>query len=456
MKTETNERRLNRENTADKIREAIGAEQIQLASELFLELHLGDQVGVFNLLDEDERGRLLSQLDISATAHLFSHQDDSETLDAAENLSIERLADVLDEMQPDEAADLLGDLPPKQAFEVLEQMEDTEDVLPLLKYADETAGGRMTTAFISMRQETTSEEAINLLREVSPGDEAPYYLFVTEADMKLAGVVQLRELVVAGRDTKMGEIMDAEVIAIAADADQEDVARVMKRYDLSALPVVDDDNHLVGVITHDDILDVLTEEATEDIYRLANVADAQLEPASAVGEHLKGRLPWLYLNTLTALFASWVISHFEGLISQIAVLAVFQSIVAGQGGNAASQNVALVVRGLALGNIPRGGVRKILVRQAIVGLVQGIAIGVVVGIGVALWRENAALGIVLGLALVANMVMAGIIGTLIPLGLKALGQDPALASSVLVTAVTDSFGFFIFLSLATIFMKNLM
>ncbi|MBW8009988.1 MAG: magnesium transporter [Chloroflexi bacterium] len=445
-----------REKTAELIQEALSNNRNEVAVDVFVELHPGDQVEVFSILSENERAGLISSLDISATADLFNHQEDSETLEAAEGLSIERLADVLDEMEPDEAADLLGDLPKEQASKALQEMEDTEDVLPLLNYPDETAGGRMTTAFIFMHRAATAEQAIENLREISPDNEAPYYIFVTDQNKELVGVVGLRELVVASKDTKIDSIMASEVIFVKADTDQEDVAQVMQQYDLSALPVVDEQHQLVGIITHDDILDVLTEEATEDIYRLANVGDSELEPESDIIEQLKGRLPWLYLNSLTALFASWVISNFESLIASIAVLAVFQSVVAGQGGNAGSQSVAIIVRSLALGKISPKRIWRILTRQLLVGLLQGISVGLVVGIGVFLWKGNAFLGLVLGLALVGNMIVAAIAGTAIPLGLKAIGQDPALASSVLVTAATDSLGFLIFLGLATYFMENLL
>jgi magnesium transporter len=249
--------------------------------------------------------------------------------------------------------------------------------------------------------------------------------------------------------------MNTEVISTDAWTDQEEVARIMTQYDLSALPVVNQNQELIGVITYDDILDVIQEEATEDIYRLSNVIDSGLEPDSPIREQLKGRLPWLFLNTLTALFASWVISNFEGLIAQVAVLAVFQSVVAGQGGNAASQSVAMFVRAIALGKVPTGKTFPLLLKQMLVGLFQGILVGLIVGVGVTIWKGNPYLGMVLGLALVGNLILAGIVGTLTPLGLKAIGQDPAMASSVLVTAVTDSLGFFIFLNLANTFLPHL-
>lgn len=438
------------------IREYLEQKQYKTAIQLFLDLHPNDQVEVFDFLSPEDRTEILKRIDILATAQLFSLQEDQDTLEAAESLSIDRLADVLDEMAPDEAADLLLDLPPEQAAEALDQMEDAEEILPLLEYPDETAGGRMTTEFISIDEDLTANEAIDLLRRLSPDSNVPYYIFVTDSRNKLTGVTGLRELVVSAPDTPIKSIMNREVISVDAWMDQEEVSQVMAQYDLTALPVRNHRDELVGVITHDDILDVIQEEATEDIYRLASVTDAELEPDSPLQEQLKGRLPWLFLNMATALFAAWVISNFEEIIAMVAVLAVFQSVVAGLGGNAASQSVAMFVRSIALGKVPTGRNLRLLVIQMLVGLFQGVIIGIIVGIGVTLWKGNPYLGLVLGLALIGNLVLAGIVGTLTPLGLKALGMDPAMASTVLVTAVTDSLGFFIFLSLAKFFLPNLL
>lgn len=246
--------------------------------------------------------------------------------------------------------------------------------------------------------------------------------------------------------------MNTHVVSVLAMQDQEEAARVMKHYDLSALPVLNQPGQLVGVISHDDILDVLVDELTEDIYRLASVSDLALEPESKLFQQLKGRLPWLLLNTITALIGSWVISNFGDLFVKVAVLAFFQSVVAAQGGNAASQNVAMIVRSLALGKIEPKKFWAILMKQITVGLLLGLLIGLIVGIGVGLWQENPYLGLVLGLALLGNMLVASIVGTLAPLILEFVGQDPALASSVLVTAITDIIGFLIFLSLARAFL----
>jgi len=439
----------------ERIHSALGTQRLEDALAILLELHPADRADVFNLLTYAEKSALFPLLDVPTTADLLEELEDEEVLEAIESLSPERLADVLDEMEPDEAADLLGDLTPEQASAALAEMEDAEEVIPLLGYPDQTAGGLMTTSFVALRRYTTTEQAIQFLRQVRPEIEIPNYLYVVDREKRLIGVVGFRELVISDPTVTMDSIMDPDVRYISVGTDQEEVARLMSRYDLAAVPVVDNQQRLVGVITHDDILEVVEEEATEDIYRLANVIDTDLDPQSPISEQLKGRLPWIYLNMVTALFASWVITNFEGLIAQVAILAAFQSIVAGLGGNTASQNVAMIVRALALGKIDPKRIWIVTIRQVLVGMLQGIAVGIVIGFGIALWQNNLYLGVILALAMVGNMVVAGIIGTLVPFGLRAIGLDPALASSVLVTAVTDSAGFFIFLSLASWFVPYL-
>jgi magnesium transporter len=413
-------------------------------------LRPADRAEAFSDLNDHHQAAILPRLGISDTADLLEELEDEEAIDVAETLSTDRLADVLDEMEPDEAADILGDLPPARAAQALAEMEDRQEVLPLLSHPDETAGGLMTTSFIALPGDATTSEAIEFLREMEPESETPYYLYIVDAEGRLAGVVGLRDLVVADPATPLSKIMDEDILFVRSDADQEDVARTFARYDLTAVPVVSPDRKLEGVITYDDIVDVLEEEATEDVYRLANVSDADLSIHSSIRTTIRRRLPWLYLNTLTALFASWVISHFETLIAQVAVLAVFQSVVAGMGGNVATQSLAITVRALALGDIELRAAWRPLLKEAVTGLLHGAAVGLVVGFGVYFWRGSATLGLILGLALMGNMLVAEFVGTLVPLVLKGLRMDPALASSVLVTAVTDSVGFALFLGLASL------
>jgi len=420
--------------------------------EIIRSLHPADQAKVFNELNQEKQKELLQKLEISEIADIFDELEDKHTLTAARNLPLPFLADIIDDMDPDEAADLLGDLPGQEVRKTISLLEEPEEILPLLRYPDETAGGRMTTDFLVLGPEDTAEAAIQYLRSTGWETDIPYYLFVVNQEKELLGVMGLRELVCADPDQEIKEIMSSHVVSVQAMEDQEEAAGVMKHYDLSALPVLNTKEQLVGVISHDDILDVLADETTEDIYRLASVSDSALEPDSKLFLQLKGRLPWLLLNTITALIGSWVISNFGDLFVKVAVLAFFQSVVAAQGGNAASQNVAMIVRSLALGKVEPKKVLPILLRQITVGLLLGIVIGLIVGVGVGFWQANPYLGFVLGLALLGNMLVASIVGTLAPLILDFAGQDPALASSVLVTAITDIIGFLIFLSLASLFL----
>ncbi len=455
MTQSTAEQRENIYAIAQEITQALRRNDTAEAVRLLTDLHYADQADVFDALDDETQDRLIPLLDISTTADLLEELEEADAVEAVEDMPTERLADVLDEMEPDEAADLLGDLPPEQASALLEEMEDSDEVLPLLKYPDDTAGGLMTTSFIALRRGTTAQEAIEYLRAVGPDVDVPYYLYVEDETDRLIGIVGMRELVVAAPETPIERIMDPDVIYVRADEDQEEVARVMTRYDLTAIPVVDDDMRLIGVITYDDILDVVEDEVTEDIYHMANVSDAELTPESPVWQQVRGRLPWLLVNTGTAAFASWVVSHYESTISEVAALAIFQSIVTGQGGNAGSQNVAMMVRTIALGDLESRQMLPILYRQALVGLIQGLAVGAVVGVGAYLWRGNPYLALVVGLALVGNLFIGGLIGTLVPSVLKWLKLDPALASSVFVTAVTDAGGFFIYYTLAGLVLRHL-
>jgi len=301
----------------------------------------------------------------------------------------------------------------------------------------------------------TAQNAIDFLRTVQPDADQPYYLYVVDRDDRLIGIVGLRDLLVARPEATIESIMKTDVISAPAATDQEEVARIMQHYDLLALPVVNAEGKLAGIIHYDDIVDVIEEEATEDIYRLANVADGDLQVWSPLRLSVRRRLPWLMLNLMTAFLAAGVVNFFEDTIAQLALLAVFQSIVAGAGGNAGTQTLAIMVRGLALGEIEFRDIWRALLREAGIGVVHGVVIGVLVALGAWAWKGIPVLGLVIGMAMLGNLVAAGLAGTLVPLTLRALKLDPALASAVLVTMVTDIVGFGLFLGLATLFLPLL-
>jgi magnesium transporter len=442
------------DTTLDQVREALAQGDWNQAVALVEALRPPDQADLFGELPPTEQDQLLPHLDLENSADILEELEEEEAAEIAARLEAEELARILDEMEPDEAADLLGDIPPEHATEALAAMEGPEEVRPLLVHADESAGGLMTSARIMLHKEMTVEGAIAYLRAVAPESEDVYYLFVVDEEVRLVGVVSLRQMVVVPPWTRVGEIMDPDVIHVRADADREEATRLMARYDLLALPVVDQANRLLGLITHDDLVKVLEEEATEDIYRLGGVPE-ESPPDVPIPAALRTRLPWLVLNLGTALASAAVLSLFEGTIARVAVLAAFFPIVAGVSGSAGTQTLTVTVRGLALGELdPRDGLRA-LIREMFIGLVNGITVGGLIGLIALLWKGTPMLGVVVGLATLLNLFGAGIAGALIPLVMQILRIDPALASPILVTTITDSCGYFIYLGLATLVLTRL-
>lgn len=414
-----------------------------------------DRADVFLDLTPEEQQTLLPLLDVRASAEVFEELDGDDAVELARYLPSETLALVLDEMSPDTAADILGDMTTEQATSALMQMEEPEDVAQLLQYRDDTAGGLMTSDFIVFHPDTTAQEAIDRLRAEASDSNSPYYLYVTEHDGKLLGVIGLRGLITAKPDAMIRDFMGTRIISVHVETDQEGVANLMKRYRLSLLPVVNSENVLLGIIFSDDIVYVLEDEATEDLLRLSNVSDSFLEVWSPVTLSIRKRLPWLFLNLFTAFLAASVVNIFESTITKLAVLAAFLGMIAGQGGNAGTQTLALMVRGIAVGELELSDTWKVLTRELFIGLVNGLAIGTAVGVFAYYWKGIPILGVIVGISMVGNMIAAAIAGTLVPLGLKALKLDPALASAVLVTTVTDSIGFGLFLWLATTYLPSL-
>jgi len=278
---------------------------------------------------------------------------------------------------------------------------------------------------------------------------------VLDRNGRLIGVVNLRALILAEPGQTIEEVMRRDVISVRVDMDQEEVAQIFARYDLLALPVVDHEDRLVGMVTVDDVVDVLEEEATEDIYHLAQVSPNS-QVFAPVKDALRARLPWLYVNLVTAFMASSVVAFFEDTIAAVAMLAVFMPIVAGQGGNAGNQTMTIIVRSLALGEIDVKSAWRAMRHEFVIGIFNGLSLGIMVGLIAWLWQGNATLGLVIGLAMLGNHIVAALAGVLVPTTLKRLGFDPALASSIFVTTATDVMGFALFLGLATLLIRRIM
>ena len=367
----------------------------------------------------------------------------------------DQIAVWLQELPSDDAVALIDELPDDLSAAVLEQMrpQASGDVENLLEYAEQTAGRIMNPTVFALSEDQTAGEAIGALqgsREV----EMVFYLYVVDERRHLVGVVSLRRLLLVATETPLQRIMTTDLISARVDTDQEEVAQHVASYNLLAIPVVDEENKLVGIITVDDVIDIIKDEATEDIYRLAGVVGDEHVFTSARAS-LRKRLPWLAVNLATATMAAFVVRAFQATIDEVVVLAVLMTIVASMGGNAATQALTVIVRGIALGELTWGNSRKTVFKEALVGLGNGLALGTVGGIVAWLMSGNLFLGLILALAMVINLLVAAIAATVIPISLRALRIDPALASAVFITTLTDVFGFFTFLGLATIFLQYL-
>jgi magnesium transporter len=440
---------VNVDEVLTQLRKALTEENWNLAVEIVEALRPPDQAEVFNELPPNTQDELLPRLDPGDSADILEELEDEDAAEIATRLDTEELIPILKRMEPDEAADLLGDIDPEQVTEALSVLEDPEEIRTLLKHQDETAGGLMTSAKVVLHHEISASEAIQFLRRLDLDSEDIHYVYVVDSHNHLVGVVSLYHLLVAEPGTRISLLMDPDVISIPAHADQEEAARLMARYDLLALPVVDENKYLLGIITHDDLVDVLEDEATEDIYRLGGIPEEQ-DANVPVRSALKTRLPWLVLNLGTAMASVAVLSIFESTIAQVAILAAFFPIVAGVSGSAGTQTLTVIVRGLALGEIsPRRGL-KALVREVSIGVTNGIVIGLLVGVIALVWKDIPALGLVVGAATLLNMIAAGLAGAAVPLIMQAIKIDPALASPILVTTISDTMGYLIYLSLATL------
>jgi magnesium transporter len=346
---------------------------------------------------------------------------------------------------------ILENLPKAEQAEILEQLPAPERVALArsLDYPEYSAGRRMQTEFIAVEPHWTVGQAIDYMRETPDLPDRFWELYVVDAGRKLKGVVALDRLLRTKRPVPIAELIEEDLRTVGATDDQEEAARMFERYDLVSAPVVDDGDRLVGVLTFDDIVDVIEEEAEEDIKALGGVRGEE-ELSDSVWYTTKSRFPWLFANLLTALLSSWVISNFEGSIAKMVALAVLMPIVASMGGNAGTQTMTVTVRALATRELSSANTLRIIRREVLVGALNGLAFAVIMGAVAAFWFDVNDLGLVMGLAMVTVLAAAALGGILIPLLLTRLGVDPAVSSGPFVTTVTDVVGFLSFLGIATL------
>lgn len=425
-------------------------QQNQLKEKINL-LHPADSAQIINELPSEYQFTAFSLLNDENASDVLPDLYDELREDILEKMQQNRLVKIIDEMETDEAADIIGELEDEVSKELLEKIdkEDSEDIKQLLKYDEESAGGLMQTEIIAANQEMKRDEIIEYIRENYEEVENIHYIFVVDNDNKLIGLLEVTRLLLAKPQRKAKDIMDKNVISAQVDLDQEQVAHIFRKYDIYILPVVDNENHLLGRITVDDIIDVIDDEASEDVYKMVGLESEDrvfTNPFSSV----KKRLPWLTLNLFTALLVSSVVGIFEQTIARLSFLAVLMPIVAGLGGNSGTQTLTVITRGIALGELTIHNTFKAITKEITVGIVNGIMIGSAAVLIAYLLKGNIMLGVVLGAAMICNMFIAGLVGSLIPIIMKSLKIDPALASSVIITMLTDIGGFASFLGLATI------
>ena len=407
-----------------------------------------DLADVLSALDEKERVAVVDalppELSSQALAEMPEEAHAGETLAA---LDPGRAAEIVTELDDDDAADILGDLDASTQENILSGVQDRSEVDRLLRYDEETAGGRMTSHVVTVPDTATAEQALEEIRRQAEEVEHFYQVFVVDANNKLVGVLPFKDLVISRPERLVGQFMERADVSVTPDLDQEEVARLMARYNVPSVPVVDEQGHLLGRVTFDDVIDVVEAETTEDLLKFGGVS-ADEDLAAGWETAVRSRLPWLSINLLTAFLAGGVVYTFQHTIQRTLALAVWMPIIAGMGGNAGTQALAVTVRRLALGLIPVDVFRKVVGKEMLVGVINGIVIGTAVGIVAALMGEGLRLGVVVFLAMVGNLVVAGFAGAFIPLVLERMGIDPAVASSIFVTTFTDVCGFILLLGLA--------
>ncbi|HMP81491.1 MAG TPA: magnesium transporter [Verrucomicrobiota bacterium] len=424
--------------------------------EEFRNLHPADLADRLQRLTLEEAQQILTELPPALAGGAIAELERDRQHELLKTLPLQKLTPLLRALSADVIADLVPALPPSGRRQALESLptENQQRVKALLRYAPDSAGGIMSDRFIALRDDMTVEQVRELLRAQAQEErtEDVAYLYVTDAQKRLVGIVSLRDLVFRRAERRMSEIMRREVKFLPVDADQEKTVQQFEHYHYLGLPVLDKEGRLVGVVKASDALEVAQTEATEDMQLMVGLSGEE-RSHTPWQTSIRHRLPWLYINLATALLAAFVVGLFESTIARWTALAVFLPIIAGQGGNAGMQTLTIIVRDLALGEISAGDGRRALVKELILGLINGAAVGVVVGLIGWWWKSSPALGIVAFVAMVLNQISAAFAGVAVPFGLKALRVDPALASSIFVTTVTDVAGFFFFLGLALLAMK---
>ncbi|MBN2261130.1 MAG: magnesium transporter [Clostridiales bacterium] len=430
-------------------------------SEIIESLHVVDVAEILLQLEESEREELFKYLSWEIASEVLQEVD-SETFNSLIKLfSNEQQSAILDNMADDDIVDLLGDLSEINRDEIISllDLESAEDVKELLIYDEDTAGGIMTKDFIALSKDITIYNAIELLRETAPTAETIYYVFVVDQEEKLVGVISLRELIVAKPNKLVEDVMSDKVIYVNVFDDQEEVAKIVSKYDLLAVPVVDYEMKMIGLITVDDIIDVLEEEATEDILKFAGANEPEYyeenDFSDRIFKSVKARLPWLIITIFGGLLSAQIIKSYQFVLDANTTVALFMPILAGMGGNVGTQSSTLTVRSIAVGQIKGNEILKTITHEISVGFIVGLISSVIAGIAAVVLNGDKILALIVGIAMWINMVTAATIGTLIPLIFRKIGIDPAVASAPFITTTIDITGMSIYYAMATLMIVKL-
>jgi len=376
--------------------------------------------------DTEQKGIMLSEL------------DEDTAVDLIEDMNIEDVVEILENMPNDDVADLLGRLPEEMSQTILEKMKkaESEEVEDLLRYEDDTAGGIMVPDFIALSEDVTAREAIESLQKEHLEVEMPFYLYVIDDYGNLVGVSSLRQLVVVPPETPLKEFMTTDVFSVQTDVDQEEVAKLVARYDILAVPVVDENSHLVGIVTVDDVIDIFRREATEDILKMAGAGEEFVETKSIL-KSTRIRLPWLFASCIGGILAFFIIDQFESTLYKFAYLAAFIPVIMGMGGNIGTQSSTIVVRGLATGRLNVRDFWTVIVKELAIGLILGLVYGLLIGCVAQFSYNLEALAISVALAVICSMTVAAFVGSLVPMGFARINIDPAVATGPFVTTAID-------------------
>lgn len=418
------------------------------------DIHAADGAAVLSHLPSEDAADVAEALDPNTAADILSEMNPTDAAHVIEDMEAPEASVVLAAMDPDDRVDVLAKVEPEKREELVSDMsaEDADEFRRLQHYPRDTAGGLMTTDVTSLHEDLTVQQAIDELRRLSERHEQMFYVYVVDARKHLVGVLSMRDLILAGPDRRCGDIMIPNVQALPATMDQEEVARLFKKLNYLAMPVVDERHRLVGLVTVDDVVDVLEYEATEDVHKMFG-AGVNERLSSPWHFSFKARTWWLVVNLATAFLAGAVVNVFDREISLLPVLAVYMPIVAGMGGNASAQAMAVAIRGIAVGESGGRVVRHVLKREAIVGVLTGVVCGVITAAVALSWQHNPWLGLVVAMALIINHTLACVSGAGIPFVMKRLGYDPAQSATIFATTVTDIAGFFSLLGLAGLFFR---